>query len=263
MTETPKHAKATNNATRYALAVLRAICRSETPLGAAELARNVAIPVGMANRALVSLEATGFVDRIPHSSKFVAGKMTYQLARALLERYEVRTICVPYLRQIAFSTGGAISLWARVGDYCVRLAMVHGSRQRIRTGAVGEVAPIYKSPAGWAILAQLPEGELAAFEARTGCDCSEKIAEVHQIGFASSMIEQDVIQVGLPVLNDPNQLLLSITVEHGSEDFDQRQAHSKALVAIEELAAALTVKPDLLIDPFGHIPVEDIHFATV
>lgn len=252
-----------NHATRYSITALRALCHSQEPLGAADIARIVNVPVGMANRALISLVATRFAERVPHSSKFVAGNMTSQLARALLERYMVRTPSLPFLRQIGFTTGSSVSLWASLGYSSLRIATVRATEQQLRLGGVGERLPPVQGPVGLAILSQFAPEMQKEISDLAGSDQSSELANLERNGFVLEKTDGGVWRAAVPVPTTIGSLKLAVSLDAVR---DPKEVEDKAGMITEivlDLAKTLDAHPDLLRDPFGHIPANEIALASV
>ena len=150
-----------NKSTKQTFRILRIICSADEALGVAELGRRADVHVSTAHRSLAALEQTGFIARIPHSSKFVPGNMTAQLVRALCERYAIRSASVPYLQQLALATDRTTSLYVKVGWYAVCVAIVDPARGAYDLRRLTERHLLHEGCASLAI-AGFQEGEAIA-----------------------------------------------------------------------------------------------------
>lgn len=131
---------------------LAAIAASPGPLGAAELARKLALPVSSAARALSTLEAAGYVER-QGGARFVLGKSGQRLAYAFMAQFPIRDLALPYLQQLTLLSGCSSSLFVPLGRYAVRIALIAGTGPVVHVGAVGAARPLGTGAPSLALLA--------------------------------------------------------------------------------------------------------------
>lgn len=146
--------------TRYALKVLGVLCRAHEPVSIAETARQLGLNTSVAHRALATLEATGFAERISYASKYRAGQKTSILVSAFLEGYGIREPAVPTLRQLVLDTDEEAELFVRLGWYSVRLVSVEPPRRDVPVRYIGMTAPLHVSMPGKALLAAMPSSRI-------------------------------------------------------------------------------------------------------
>lgn len=126
----------------------------------AETARQLGLNTSVAHRALATLEATGFAERINYSSKYRAGQKTSILVSAFLEGYGIREPSIPILRQLVLDTDEEAELFVRLGWYSVRLVSVEPPRRDVPVRYIGMTAPLHASMPGKVLLAAMPSDRI-------------------------------------------------------------------------------------------------------
>ena len=263
----------TNKSTKQTFRILRIICSSDEALGVAELARRSDAHVSTAHRSLAALEQTGYIARVPHSSKFVPGNMTAQLVRALCERYAIRSASVPYLQQLALATNRATSLYVKVGWYAVCVAIVEPARGVYDLKRLTERHLLHEGCAALAIAGFQEEKQLQLFldflrrrDAALLPDWSRRsfqleLRKVHKQGYAEEETPvRGLRRVAFPVLAEQRYAVASITVEGIPTDEGEAPIkHCSSIIA--EFNKIIAAKPDYFADPFGHIDPSAISFS--
>lgn len=175
------------------LRILEVIGRAERPVGVTEIARQLGLAPGTVFRSLDALEHAGYAARFQSSSRYVPGPAVNQLRQALLGRFRLRDVALPYLRQLAFASGETVSLTMRVGWYALRLAAVPGANEVTSSPPVGDVRLLEQTCAGRAILAFFSEDRLRdyrswaagrAVAAEQGPSVDEVLSATRKRGFA-------------------------------------------------------------------------------
>ena len=118
----------TNTSSAHIFELLSVIGRSQAPLGAAEVSRLLSLPTTTAYRALLTLEAAGYIRRFESSAKFVLGPVPASLVRAFHQQFPLRAAALPYLRHISVASGLTTTLVMPLGWYAIRIAKVGGNR---------------------------------------------------------------------------------------------------------------------------------------
>lgn len=145
--------------------MLRAVGAVE-PDGAAtsDLARTTRLPRPTVHRLLTSLERTGLTERLPGSGRWVLGPELYLLGQAATARYDVTELAQPVVRRLAQATGESAFFSVRRGEETICLLREDGSFP-IRSHVLHEGVrfPLGVASAGLAVLAHLPDAEVAEF----------------------------------------------------------------------------------------------------
>lgn len=149
-------------------ALLRAVAAQE-PDGAttSALARSVGLARPTVHRLLTSLLDEGLVERDPGHARWVLGPELYLLGTAARARYDVTTTAEPVVRRLALATAESAFFSARRGEETICLLREDGSFP-IRSHVLHEGIrfPLGVASAGLAVLAHLPDAEVADYLAR-------------------------------------------------------------------------------------------------
>ena len=177
-------------------------------MGVTEVARRVGFPKSLAFRILISLTATGFLEKDAHA-RYRLGPRIVELGLAALRSDELADAALPQMQRLSDRTQETITLTLRVGYERTYVAQVT-SRQEVRkTVRIGERYPLYAGNSGRAILAWFSPHEVAEYFASvpllpltpsTICDRAAlevSMAEVRRKGYAVSQGERDQWSAGV------------------------------------------------------------------
>lgn len=248
---------------------LRVLARATAPMGAAELAAVVGLPVTTAIRALATLEAGNYAKRDNGSSKFVMGGAGRMLAHAFMAQFPIRDVALPYLQQLASVSGVSCSLFQRLGWSTVRIAFVAGTSSIINMAVVGESRPLVAGAAGLAILAHSQE-EFSrplreATPSGTWGALSSRFEPVRNLGYAleQSVYDQGGYDLAIGLLDPSGEAFSAIALE-GLALTDHYL--SEEIPAIKNIVADLqrTIHsdPSMLHGHYDHVSPESIDLTT-
>jgi DNA-binding IclR family transcriptional regulator len=147
---------------RKALALLQAVAQAERPLTIAEVAIRCAIARPTAYRLVQTLLAEGHLVQDRQDARIAIGFAVLPLAASLLDRNRMRVEALPHLQALAQKTGERANLGILHRDRVLYLAGVEKPALPTIYSRFGKAAPAHCSSLGKAILAYLPEPELAA-----------------------------------------------------------------------------------------------------
>ena len=157
--------------TRQTLRVLRYLTNAVDVVSIAEIARALGINASTVHRACVTLEATGFAERVAHTSKFTVGHKGAYLVASFLEHFPIRHVSVPFLRRIVIETGQPAELFVRIGWYRVRILLIEPPRQDLQPQRLYESNLLHRTPEGRQLLGAMGIAawdEYAAFATNQG-----------------------------------------------------------------------------------------------
>jgi len=148
--------------TRIAL-LLRLVGRAPAGAVIADLVRDSGLTRPTVHRLLASLAAEGLLDHDPLRHTWHYGPEVFVMGVVAAERYPIEELARPSLRRLAEETGESAFLSIRRGTETVCLLREEGSFP-IRSFVLHEGVrfPLGVASAGLAILAYLPEQEVAA-----------------------------------------------------------------------------------------------------
>jgi IclR family KDG regulon transcriptional repressor len=143
-----------------ALSLLEAFSPEQPQITLSELARRIGSHKSSAFRLLATLEAHGFVEKIPVGHGYRLGWKLAELTGRLLARYELRELAAPQMEQLAEKTGEIVHLSILDGSEIVYLEKKGRSQPLTVSTPIGGRSPAHASAMGKALLAGLDEVEL-------------------------------------------------------------------------------------------------------
>lgn len=144
-----------------ALAVLRVLAEENAPLRLADIQRKTGLQKTIAFRLLKTLEASRFVEQEAESGRFHIGVAAFEIAQAYPRGGSLIHLIRPYMRTLVSGSPHTAYLAVLDGFEIVYLASVEGTgplRVHVRAG---DRRPAYATAVGKALLAELPDAEVA------------------------------------------------------------------------------------------------------
>ena len=154
----------TINAVERALIILKQIAFSETGMGVREIARGMGISPSVAQKSIQALVAQGFARQNTETQMYELGSMAIQVGLAGLLRLELRQVARPYLQQLVAVTGESSFLGVRQGNGAVYIDKVLSETELRMDVPLGSWRPFNCTAVGKALLAHLPEMDLAELD---------------------------------------------------------------------------------------------------
>lgn len=166
-TPRPKRQQRRNNpalvsALIQGLAVLAAFDTQVTQLTTAALAARTGLPRATVARLARSLVHAGYLRYHETNASYSVWTGALRASHALLAGHPLRAWARPGMRDLANDLEACVSLQLLDGDESLALDVVHGGPLEPGSPEVGRVLPALASPAGWALLALLPDTEREA-----------------------------------------------------------------------------------------------------
>jgi DNA-binding IclR family transcriptional regulator len=131
-----------------------------------EIAEELAIPKSSLTQLLKTLLKRGYLDYAPLSKGYRLGPSIAKLAKRENESGDIITAAGPILTWLANETQETCALNFLKGDKSEVVASVMGTHRLNITMREGDVAPLYATSGGKALLAHLPEPMLEEYLAR-------------------------------------------------------------------------------------------------
>ena len=208
--------------------IIELIASRNDPRPVREIAAALKIPESTVYRMLKFLARRGYVERTP--AGFMLGKECLFLGETAQEQNVLPRLARPVLSHLADATSETVHLARMQGNHIVYIDKIDGGRS-IRMGSViGSASPLHCTGIGKAMLAALPDGELAErlptlvlerFTATTICDLPALKREIEAIrkrgcSFDDSEHELGVFCVGAAVLDRAGRCVAGISVAGSS-----------------------------------------------
>jgi IclR family acetate operon transcriptional repressor len=190
-----------------ALDLLDILAAADGELALGEIATKAGLNSSTCHHLLATLAKRGYVGRNPRGRTYFLGARITELSNRRLKQFNLIDIAMPELRQLNIDTGESVHLAVMQGNALVTLAKLD-SRLPVRVGSdeIGKANAAHATATGKAILAWLPEAEIARVIAHNGlwrftdktigtiADLMEDLRLVRRNGFA---IDQEEFQPGV------------------------------------------------------------------
>jgi DNA-binding IclR family transcriptional regulator len=262
-----------NTSVDQSFAALYLLSGTAEPIGVADLARRLGLPITTAHRLLVTLHDAGFAARDTTGAKYELGPRAYELVHGLFAHYGIRDAALPFLAQLTRHTGETTALDVRVGWLTIRIAGYEGGREIHAGTLIGRSRHLADTSAGLAILASLDDGTIdryLAWEAGRRPDQAPEqlltaIATARSTGFARRADNGDGYELSFSV-NHEGRALAAVTlngtgplVASDQPPADELTYCRKVISGLEELIAE---QPPLARDPFADLGPEVLYAAV-
>jgi DNA-binding IclR family transcriptional regulator len=198
---------------RRALDVLCAYSAERPEWSVTELSLHLGVHKSTMSRLLTTMEAAGFVRRLPESGRFSLGPRLLEMASLVLARLDVRAIARPWLEELSRASQETVNLAVWDQDEAINVDQIASTQPILYMGWIGRRTPAHASSTGKALLAfQSPEviervlsRPLTAFTKRTATDPSrvrQELIWIRECGYAMAEDEfqEGVTAVAAPIL---------------------------------------------------------------
>lgn len=146
------------------LHVLRCFSSANPELRTTDIAKMTGLAQPTVWRLCHTLRRLGYLGEAP-GDRLRLGNAVLALGYAGIGTASLGEMALPYVRQLAAETEGAVSLGAREGESVVYLQRHHGRAIVFSEFRIGGRVPLALSPTGWAIMAGLTPSERKALVA--------------------------------------------------------------------------------------------------
>lgn len=238
------------------LSVMKAFDEAHAQLSLSDVARTVGLPRASARRALLTLEALGYVES--NGRAFSLSPQVLTLARAYLASSPVPRVAQGFLENVSESLGESCSLSILHGDEVIYIA--RSTRKRIGSlhRDVGAHLPAHCTSMGRVLLAALPDAELEGFLAQatlqsftpyTVTDKTELrgiLEKIRRNGYSlvDQELEIDLRSIAVPVQNAGGRVIAGMNVSAQASRTSKKQMIERFLPALRD--AALKMRPLLI-----------------
>jgi len=238
-----------------ALSLLNLVAAQQEDKGLSELARLAGMDKATARRMLVELEAYGFLEQDASSRRYRIGAAPVRLARIREARFPLLRTAIPFVKELAETTGETCHLAEFTADALYSLHVEDSPKAHRVIVEVGIVMPFHATASGLAFLAHLsPEaaesllkGPLGAFTAETVTErdiLRQRLAETRARGWSVSRngLEAGVVSTAAAVLSPDRKPIATLAVaapEVRADEARLLEMGRKVLDAAHRLSAKL------------------------
>jgi IclR family transcriptional regulator, pca regulon regulatory protein len=238
------------------LSVIRAFSGQDEQMTLADIAKLVKLPRATVRRCLFTLQALGYVDARGRFFRLAPQVLT--LAQAYLSSSLLPRVALPFLERMSEKLGESCSVSVLHDDEVIYVARSTRKRLASLHRDVGSRLPAYCTSMGRVLMANLPEGELAALlkrfprERRTRFtviaerEIKEVLAEIRRREFCivDQELELDLRSIAVPVRNASGRVIAALNVSTQASRTGKRQMQDEFLPAMR--AAVADMRPLLL-----------------
>ena len=238
------------------LAVLRAFDEQNAQLTLSDVARIVDLPRASARRALLTLQALGYVES--NGRGFSLSPQVLTLARAYLASSPVPRVAQGFIENVSETLGESCSLSVLHDDEVIYIA--RSTRKRIGSlhRDVGAHLPAHCTSMGRVLLAALPDTEREAFLARVNLEAftpytvtdrkelNALLERTRRNGYClvDQELEIDLRSIAVPVRNASGRVIAAMNVSAQASRTPRKMLSEKFLPALRD--AAMKMRPLLI-----------------
>jgi len=228
------------------------LARRTAGLSHTDLAELLEIPKSSLTQLIKTLAARGFLAFDPAVKTYRLGAKFSQLARLTSQVQDLVGLVEPLLADVTAATGESSALNTREGNFAKVVAAANSPQRLVSHLRLGDVAPLYATSGGKAILAHLTEDQLKDYFAEVTLDpitsktlvseteLRRQLDAVRREGLADVFEEYTpgIVGVAVPVLSNTGELLGAINIAMPSLRYSS-QARVRAVDALNAATAAL------------------------
>ena len=209
------------------IGLLDILCKSPSPLGLSELAKQRDLSVSMVQRISYTLQQLGLIGRDLDTKKFQIGPHMITLALAVIENLEVKKVAFPIMEQLSREINEMVGLGALFGNNIFLIERVIKMQQILNINLKpGDLLPFNATAAGKVILAFLPESEADKILKKTRLkkiavntitsirSFKNQMKNVRKCGFATAIDEgaNGFSTIAAPVRNNHGNVIASLII---------------------------------------------------
>jgi DNA-binding IclR family transcriptional regulator len=232
-----------------AIEILSTLADAKTELGTNEIARRTGINASTISRILATLASSSLVEHLPSTGRYRLGLGVIRLASAVHQGQDIRTLCRPYLIELADRTQETATLSVPGEHEAITLDFVHSPLTVRSVAEVGRTSVAHATAVGKVFLAyggSLPAAPLRSFTERTITDpavIAIEVAKVRDRGWAQAVGEReaDLNAVAAPVLTSAGRLAAILGVQGPAVRFSPRVMRVAAESLLELAGQIATV----------------------
>ena len=221
-----------NQSVERSALVLKALAAGGS-LGVTDVARRVGLPKSVTHRLLSSLRSADLVKVEPKTRRYSLGYGLLQLTADWLASLEVRSVALPYLRDLQLQSRETVALNVRDGDCRVTVERLDTSFEVRFVVDLGRPLPMCVGAAGKAILAFLPDDEVADIGSRAGLTSRQEsqllkeLCDIRRQGFADTCGERvpGSRSISAPIFNHLDVPIASVSILSLESRMQRREAN--------------------------------------
>jgi DNA-binding IclR family transcriptional regulator len=191
-----------------------------------EIANALSIPKSSLSQLLPNLVDRGYIEFVPLSKGYRLGPKLTALVREVSQSKNLSELVLPILEEITAQTGESSAFNVLNGDSSEVVASVNSPQRLVSHMRSGELAPLYGTSGGKAILAFLSDAMIEDYLKRVKfkhitkntissvAELRRQIATIRRekIAHAFEEFTPGIVGIAVPILSETEQVLGSINV---------------------------------------------------
>ena len=224
--------------------VLRSFRWDRPEWALADLSRRLGRPKSTILKGLTTLQAAGFVERVPQTSRYRPALGTLTFGPSMIQHFDLVRIGMPIVRQLAVTTGHTVHLAVYDAGEIIWLVTMDARSGYSLYSRVGRRAPASVAAAGKAILAFLDPDSLVldlqrnwrqstSASPKTFSELLQALKETRRRGYAyqADQIDPGIAAVAVPVLDACDRPIASLSITGPKNSFRSRHVVEIAKMA--------------------------------
>lgn len=238
------------------MAIVSSLTLSNTPKTLTEIATEQHLSKASAYRILHSLEEQDWVECDSGTGKYRAGNKILEIGLAVLSNTTLRSISMPYLKDLLSASNETIGLYILAGKERVLIEGLQPDHELRLVSPVGKRVPLWYGSAGKAILANLKETQITEIinelkQSGSHKDASgrmldtdallRELALIRRRGYAISVDERNmgISGVATAIFSNENEVVGAVSIAGPSERFNE-EAIKKYCTLVRDAAENIT-----------------------
>ncbi len=230
-----------------ALDILNCFAGGET-LGVTEISERFGLCKSNVHNILCTFRQQGYLEQNPVTGKYRLGMQIMVLCKGLTDSFPITRIALPYMQEMADRTGERVYMGIPYGWEVFYLDSTYPSQSpSLIRRVLGLKVPMHCTGLGKAILANLPEeqiarfldsNELTAYTDRTITDRKQLLRELNRTrlrGYAIDDMEHEfgIKCLALPVFDKDRKVYASMSISGLSSHFTEEKIRKWAVIGRE------------------------------
>jgi len=195
-------------------------------LGLTELAKRVELHKSTAHRLLLALIHHGYIEQDPISSVYRLSLKMYEIGSKIIDDLALNEVARPLLTALKESVNEVVHLVIRDDIEIMYIDKVEADNKIRMHSRIGARSPLYCTSAGKAMMAFMPEQEIASIWQRSPIQkltihtitdlekMKEELCQIRQRGYAIDDEENElgIRCVGAPIFNYRDEVIAAISI---------------------------------------------------
>lgn len=206
--------------------ILEAVSSSTAGLKHSEIADLLSIPKGSLSLLLSDLVAQDYLTEDEERRRYMLGPQVLVIAKRYLAGLDLVQLGRPILKKLVSESGESVEIALRRGNDILMISREDCSRPLQSVIQIGDRAPLYATAAGKAILAFLPEPDIAEYLSAAQLRSFTRKTIIHPrplrkeleairagaVAYSREEWNEGIIAMGLPIFDADGRVHASIVV---------------------------------------------------